>query len=386
MKFCFLVDSYKPIYDGVIRYFDGFIPALVEAGHEVTLVCPHLPGTQRVEHPHKGLTVLRCFNFGFQQEGYYVALPDKYLFRAVREADFVFIHSLATIGVIGGFLARIYRKKIGLFVHQDERIVLMEMLNRPRWITNFTVLLIAKIFYDFFVDVFFCATERFKGKLLDYQVSDSRIYFAPFAIDESEFHPDCETIDIRARHAIPQEAIVSLYVGRISKEKNIDNLLKGMDLAMAKAPNLYALFVGKKTDQSLIQKENLQHGDRMIFTGFVPEEELPSYYCASDFFTSPSLNESSCFTIFEAMSCALPVITSKYRHDKEIQDKYNAVLVGDLRNPRAIAHSILYLTKNKATREAIGKRGKKLIDSRSWSNHVQIFLKGVAAAFNRKKH
>ncbi|MFW9922088.1 MAG: glycosyltransferase family 4 protein [Candidatus Thorarchaeota archaeon] len=382
MKICFLVDSYKPIYDGVVRYFDSFIPALVAEGHEVVLVCPQIPGTEKIEYPHKGLKVVRCFNPGFYDEGYYIGLPDRNLVKAVREADFVLIHSLATLGVIGGFVARFYRKKIGLFVHQDERIVLIEMLNRPKWIVNFTVSLISEIFYPYFVDVFFCATERFKGKLLDYKVPEKKIFFTPFAIDSEAFHPGNITVNIRERHNIPQDAIVTIFVGRVSVEKNITNLILALDAAMEEEPKLYSLFVGKKTNLELVPKD-LKHANRMIFTGFVPEEELPSYYCSADIFASPSINESSCFTLFEAMSCQLPVITSEYRHDKDIIHKENAILVKQLRNPEAIKNAILYLVRNPKARSKIALKGKQLIDARTWQFHVQEFFKGVKAVYKK---
>lgn len=380
MKFCFIVDSYKPIYDGVTRYFDGIIPTLIEFGHEVILVCPHLPGTKKIEQPFKGFTVVRCFNPGISTTGYYAALPDRNLVKSIRISDFVLIHSLATLGVIGGFIARFFRKKTGLFVHQDERIILRKVLKNPLWLTNFTVLLIAKIFYPVFINVFFCATKRFKGKLLDYFVPENKIYFTPFAIDTKYYSSKNHIYNIRKRHNIPEDAIVAIYVGRISAEKNITILVEAMDLALEEEFNLYVLFVGKKTDMSLV-KDNLKNKDRMIFTGFVPEEELPSYYCSADFFTSPSINESTCFTVYEAMSCGLPVITSKYRHDNEFIDMENIILVNNILNPISIKKSILLIARDKNLRKKISNNGKKIVKNRSWKTHAKKFLYGVEAAF-----
>ena len=384
MHICFLVDSYKPIYDGVVRYLDLVIPALVEDGHEITLVCPRIPGTEKIEYPHPGLTVIRCPTPGWYAQGYYIAFPDRRLFKAIKEADFVFIHSLATIGIIGVIAARLLRKKIGMFIHQDERIILREMLNNPQWSVDFTITLISELFYPYFVDVFFCATDRFKGKLLDFKVSEERIFFTPFAIDHKEFNPNNKKFDVRKRHNIPEDAVVSLFVGRISVEKNIEILLQAMDAAMDENPKLYGLFVGKKTQIEVVEKTR-KHSDRIIFTGFVPDEELPSYYNAADFFTSPSINESTCFTVFEAMSCQLPVITSEYRHDKDIVHKENTVLVKDLRSVSAIKESILLLANDESLRKNIAKNGKKLIENRTWKNHVRIMREGIVYAFRSKR-
>ncbi|MHA1185822.1 MAG: glycosyltransferase, partial [Candidatus Heimdallarchaeota archaeon] len=93
------------------------------------------------------------------------------------------------------------------------------------------------------------------------------------------------------------------------------------------------------------------------------------------------LHESSCFTVFEAMACQVPVITSHYRHDKDIIHKENAVLVKELLNPVAIKDSILMLIRDEKLRAKIAKSGKKLIDSRSWRNHAKAILDGIRATF-----
>ena len=382
MKICYVVDSYKPVYDGVVRYFDCTIPELIKLGHTVTIVCPRIPGTKKTEYPMDGLKIVRCFTPGWYVIGYYFALPNLQMIKEIKNADFVMVHSPATIGIIGGIIARFLGKKVGLFAHQDERIIIMEMLGRPKWISDLSVTLISRLFYQLFIDVFFCATERFKGKLLDYSVPEEKIVFAPFAIEDPKFHPGNTDFDIRKKYNIPKNAIITSYVGRISREKNLPNLLDGIDLAMDEEPNLYSLLVGKKTDDEFVLKDR-KNSDRIIFTDFVPEEELPSHYASADIFTSPSLHESSCFTVFEAMSCQVPVITSHYRHDKDIIHKENAILVKELLNPKAIKDSILLLIRDEKLRNKVAKSGKKLIDSRSWRNHAKITLDGIRATFDK---
>ena len=76
------------------------------------LLPPQIPGTPKTEHPYPGLTVIRCPTPGWYAQGYYIAYPDRRLFKAVKDADFVLIHSLATLGIIGGITARLLKKKI----------------------------------------------------------------------------------------------------------------------------------------------------------------------------------------------------------------------------------------------------------------------------------
>ena len=384
MKICFVCDSYKPVYDGVVRYFDYFIPALVKAGHEVSLVCPKIPGTDNYEYPFEGFTVVRCFNPGFHTQGYWFALPDKRMYKAMKESDFVFIHSTGTLGIMGSMIAKAMNKKTGMFIHQDERIIMHNVLHTSRFMYNFAIIAFSQFIYGLFIDTFYHATERFKGKLLDYGVSENRISHTPFAIDDSRFYPENPKYDIRKRHGIPEDGIVSIYVGRLAREKNVANLIESMDSVMDENPNLYSLFVGKGPDWDHYSSFPYRNKERMIFTGFVPDDELQSHYVAADFFTSPSLNESSCFTVFEAMSCQIPVITSAYRHDPDIKHMENVLLVVDIANQEEIKDNILLLTRDDKLRKKIGKAGKKLVDSRNWDNHIQRFLKGVSYTLNEK--
>ncbi|NHJ84953.1 MAG: glycosyltransferase family 4 protein [Asgard group archaeon] len=380
MKITFLLDSYKPIFDGVVRYFDAIIPVLIKFGHTVTIICPRIPGTKKIEFPIKGLKIIRCYTPGWYSMGYYFALPNLMMIKEIKNSDFVMVHSPATLGVIGGIIARLLGKKVGLFAHQDERIVLMNMLGRPKFVSDFVVTLLSDLFYPLFIDVFFCATERFKGKLLDYKVPPHKIIYVPFAIEDTRFNPDNKDFNVRKKYDIPYDAILTIYVGRISREKNIETLLEAVDLAMDEEPKLYSLFVGKKTDNEIFLKER-KNSDRIIFTDFVSDEDLPSYYASADIFTSPSLHESSCFSVFEAMACQLPVITSNYRHDKDIIHKENALLVKDLLNPEVIKKHILLLARDEKLRKTIGINGKNLISNRTWNDHAKKMLKSIQSVF-----
>jgi glycosyltransferase involved in cell wall biosynthesis len=383
MKFCFLIDSYHPITDGVVTYLDYVVPALIDLGHEVSLVVPWFGGTEHYEYPYEGCTVIRCFNTRIYTEGYWLALPDWRLFKAVKQADFVVVHSIMFLGGLGGILARLLNKKIGLFVHQDERVILRNVLGTPEPLWNLTITALSKIIYSWVIDVFFHATERFKQKLLELGVSEEKVFHTPFAINQERFHPDEGDYDIRARHGIPKDAVVSVYVGRLAKEKNVNNLLEGVDRALEEEPNLWGLFVGGGPDWDYYANYPYKNKDRMVFTGFVSDEELHSHYVAGDFFSNPSLNESSCFTVFEAMSCQIPVMTSEYKHDPDIIHKENAILVENIFDPDEIKKYVLLLARDEQLREKLGRNGKKLVEERTWRHHALCFLKGVNYAIKK---
>ena len=375
MKICMITDTYHPGFDGIVRYLDYLIPELLQKGYEVTVVCPWYKGEPHYSSPQPGFEIIRTTTTRFRSNAYYWAVPDWRLIKAIIQSDFVVLHSLMPLGLAGGLLSKLFRKKIGFWCHHDERVILNDIFHLPPILIRFLYKCIRKV-YTKLVDVFFHATERFRRKLVSFGAPSDKTHHTPFAINTHKFHPEPE-IDLRKRHNIPSDGIIACYLGRLSVEKNVDNILLALDTAMEDVPNLYALIVGSGPDREKYMSLSRKHNDRFIFTGFIPENELQSHYAVSDIFVTPTLNESSCFTVFESMTCNVPVITSEKDHDPEIIDKENALLVHDVLNPAEISKNLLMLATNESFRQRIGRNGQNLILSRTWENHAERFIFGL---------
>lgn len=104
-----------------------------------------------------------------------------------------------------------------------------------------------------------------------------------------------------------------LFVGTLEPRKNIPTLLKSFyKLKKNKYPHKLVI-VGRKGWRyrnifEIISSLKLQ--DEIIFTGYVPEEDLPGLYSAANLFVYPSLYEGFGLPPLEAMACGCPVITS----------------------------------------------------------------------------
>jgi len=104
-----------------------------------------------------------------------------------------------------------------------------------------------------------------------------------------------------------------LYVGNLSKHKNIPNLIKALyNIKQMDCPHKLVIAGKKKWKYEeifdVIDKLGLH--DEVIFTGYVPEEDLPGLYNAATLFVYPSLYEGFGLPPLEAMACGCPVITS----------------------------------------------------------------------------
>jgi len=378
-----ITDTYHPTVDGIVRYLDYLIPELLHQGHHVTVLCPRLRGFDYSQLEQLGLAVVPAWTSPWKVNAYYFALPNARFVRAIRQADAVVLHSLMPLGLLGGLLAKLFGKKVALFCHHDERVILQRILRLKPPLVRLLFSLIRK-YYRQVVEVFFHATERFKRKLLFFGVQERQIIRTPFAIDKSRFHPYAEK-DLRQKYHLPKEAFIATYLGRLSVEKNVETIIKALDKAMTFVPELYALIVGTGPDKEKILQQERRNADRFIFPGFIPDDELQSHYACSDLFVTPTLNESSCFTVFEAMACQTPVLTAKKDHDPEIRHGVNALLIENVLDSQEIMENVLLAISNKQLRERIAKNGYRLISSYSWKNHAERFTAALLSRDSLKK-
>ena len=138
----------------------------------------------------------------------------------------------------------------------------------------------------------------------------------------------------RKIHGISDKDIVFVYCGRLDEEKGVKEALQAF--SKLKEKNTYMLIMGssaykdgKKTKyvQELEQQaKKLER--RVIFTGYVSQEELPNYYVACDISLVPSkCQEAAGNVTIEALACGLPVIATKQGGIPEYADTKGCVLV-----------------------------------------------------------
>ena len=112
----------------------------------------------------------------------------------------------------------------------------------------------------------------------------------------------------RQKHNLPERFI--LHVGTLQPRKNIPTLLE----ALAKLDkNIHLVLAGGKGwlyDEIFAQIKALSLVDRVIFPGYVADEDLPSWYNAAALFAFPSVYEGFGMPVVEAMACGTPVVAS----------------------------------------------------------------------------
>lgn len=115
--------------------------------------------------------------------------------------------------------------------------------------------------------------------------------------------------EIREKYEIQDERVL-LFVGGLNEPhryKRVDLLLKTFKEISKKYPDVKLIIVGEGELRSGYESmcNELDVKDNVLFTGYVSNEELPKYYCASNLFVLPSLTREEAFGIvlLEAAAC-----------------------------------------------------------------------------------
>ena len=105
-------------------------------------------------------------------------------------------------------------------------------------------------------------------------------------------------------------------------------------------------------------------GKDIIFTGYVPDEELSLFYRAADVFVYPSLYEGFGLPVLEAMAAGCPVVTSNASSLKEVAG--DAGILVDPHSIEDIGQAILDVVCQRELREDLIKKGLIRAKEFSW--------------------
>jgi len=169
------------------------------------------------------------------------------------------------------------------------------------------------------------------------------------------YRPDidpCEIDRTTLKHGITQPYI--LYIGTIEPRKNLPRLVAAFAQLAESFPAHRLVIAGMKgwMYAELYEKvKSLHLQSRVIFTGFVPEEDKPGLLAGAEVFVYPSLYEGFGIPVLEALACGAPTLTSNISSLPEVAGDA-AVLV----NPEEIddiANGLQKLLTNSALRDSL---------------------------------
>ena len=193
-----------------------------------------------------------------------------------------------------------------------------------------------------------------------------QMLWMPNPVDTEQFRP-CAADEIgrlRGALGIPPEALVAVYVGRLSHEKGLLELLRGFALAARERPRAMLVLVGDGAMRSELEATAARLGlaaSQVLFSGRVDVSAVPRWLQASDVFTLLSPNEGFSCALAEAMSAGLPSVVSDIPANAQLVDDGvhgRLTAVGD---DAATAGALIGLFGDAALRARMGRAARQRI-------------------------
>jgi glycosyltransferase involved in cell wall biosynthesis len=153
-------------------------------------------------------------------------------------------------------------------------------------------------------------------------------------VDTEAFSPSRRDPGIWGRLGF-QAGMTFLYVGRVSKEKNLELLADAFRLLGREYPETGLVIVGDGPYREALE-ERLA-GTNCLFTGFRGGDELRALYASADVFVFPSTTDTFGNVVLEAQASGLPVIVSDQGGPHELMiNGTTGVVISEL-TPRTLA-------------------------------------------------
>jgi len=158
-----------------------------------------------------------------------------------------------------------------------------------------------------------------------------------------------------------------LHVGTLEPRKNLPFLVRAYALAVREGIDSKLVITGKKGWYyedffNLIDELNL--ADKVIFTGYVAEYDLPALYSGAKIFVFPSIYEGFGLPPLEAMACGVPVISSNTSSLPEVVGKAGILLPP--KDERLWAKNIIKVLTDKRLAGTLSEMGLRQAKKFSW--------------------
>ena len=316
MRIGLFTDTYLPDINGVVSSVELLRKKLEELGNDVYVICTY-KGLVKVKYEGKiirlpGIEIKKLY-------GYTLSTPLHFLMiEEIKKLNLDIIHAETEFGV--GIFANIVASTLNIPLVRTYHTTYEDYTHYVNFIHSKTldkglkkgVALISKAYGNNCVRLI-SPSKKTADMLKKYGVV-SEIDIIPTGVELDRFdakNVDLEKAnDLKKEYGIKDDEKLLLFVGRIAKEKAIDQIINAFVKVKEENLKIKLLIVGAGPSleelQDLVKKEDLE--DYIFFAGKKPFSQIPIYYHGADGFISASTSETQGMTYIEALASGLVVL------------------------------------------------------------------------------
>lgn len=286
--------------------------------------------------------------YSLDQAGY--AASEVALMRIDRFIDFlrrnpVDVIEFQTPGTVS-FLCLVVARAAGIKTlshYRTDILTYSRLLVKNRlgvWIINTWTVVLTRLMGPVIVP-----SEAYRAKVAEMGIAPKRIHKLPRGVDLSKFHPSKAANGAWQRLGLPGTGLKLLYVGRVSREKNLDAMADIFPSLAARIPGLSLTVVGDGPYRQGLAERFRGRMD-VHFTGVVQGEDLAGVFASADILVFPSLTDTFGNSVVEALASGIPCVTSNEGGPREIITDGECGSVFDPRVPGDLEDKVFALASD----------------------------------------
>jgi glycosyltransferase involved in cell wall biosynthesis len=223
-----------------------------------------------------------------------------------------------------------------------------------------------KWFYDQ-LDLVFVNSQSYRAAWIDRGIAAEKFRILPRGLDTALFHPSRRENAYWMQRGIPKGTTVLLYVGRISKEKDLDVIVTAW--RKLRGPDRALVFVGD--GPHLAELRGL--APDAVFTGTLAGLELARAFAAADIFLFPSTTDTFGNVVLEALASGLPVVVSDRGGPKDLIEHEVTGFVTRALDADDFCNAVERLLVEPELRRTMSAAAHRAVQNRDWKEAGRTF-------------
>jgi glycosyltransferase involved in cell wall biosynthesis len=186
-------------------------------------------------------------------------------------------------------------------------------------------------------------------------------------VDGEMFHPCKRSEAVRKFLGVEPGAALVLYAGRLSKEKNLETLLRAFLRLTGDYPEARLVIAGDGPHRRALVRSS--RSPNVVFTDWKKGEELAALFASADVFAQPSSTETLSLVSLESMASGVPVLAMNAGGVREIVEHESTGLLAD--SAQAFEEDLRRLVEDIPLRTRLGSNGRKCAENKTWAHALE---------------
>ena len=378
-------DTSVPGVGGMENAIVGLCNALIAQNHNVMLIAPHYD-KKRENDDLYNFKIYRKWSIKIQQDQY-LANPfyTRKLDRIIKDfkPDIIHCHSQTSMLIVALKIKKKYNIPCICTMHTKYSYNYNNNI-KLKWVVKLMCKLIGNKLKK--VDKLITVSKDFTKELAKYgYYDDFQVIKNGANIEAKEYDEQIKTLAIKKLNMNPKDNNL-LFVGHISKIKNIDFIIDSLEILYNTFPQFKLYLVGNGENEKYFQNRIASSviKDNVVFTGVIMNKQLlSSIYYNSKLFLFPSIADNDSLTIIEAATFETPSITIESTGSSErITNDVNGFIIHN--DVKDMTEKIEYLLKNQDIIKKVGLNAKNQLP-KSWIDASQEYLAVYNEVINKYK-